>query len=155
MARIDDIENRLRNWARWKDGASGGRLNYSSVKWGAPMPKGPRDTYDSVPVPINDIEASETDQAVQRLPSELKATVIECYTGRGGEAEHLRVLCCAKATMYARIDRAHRLLADHFAAKQDRQREERERLERLQRQAKQLLKAEHLPSISTKTKGCA
>lgn len=136
MARIEEIENRLRNWSRWREGAGGGRLNYSSVKWGPPLPKASQDPYAAAPVPINDIEASETEQAVQLLPGDLKATVIEYYTGRGGEADHLRQLCCAKATMYARIDRAHRLLADHFAAKKDRQREERERLDLLQRQAR-------------------
>lgn len=131
MARIDWIEHRLLNWARWRLGAGGGRLGYAGVDMSNPTP-GIRDPYSEAPIPINDIEASETDQAVQLLPGELRATVIECYTGRGGEADHLRILVCAKATMHARIDRAHRLLADHFTALKDRQAVERERVEALQ-----------------------
>jgi hypothetical protein len=141
MARIESIEFRLLNWARWKAGAGGGRLGYSGLNLANPTP-GVRDPYAEAPIPVRDVEASETDQAVQRLPSELKATVIEVYTGRGGEADHLRKLCCAKATMYARIDRAHRLLADHFAAQQDRQREQRERIELLQRQAQRVARGD-------------
>lgn len=135
MPRIESIEFRLLNWARWKQGAGGGRLGYSGINMTNPTP-GVRDPYAETPIPVRDVEASETDQAVQLLPGDLKATVIEYYIGRGGEADHLRELCCAKATLYARIDRAHRLLADHFAAKQDRQREERERLDLLQREAR-------------------
>ena len=137
MARIDSVEFRLLNWARWKAGAGGGRLGYSSVNLANPTP-GVRDPYSEAPIPVSDMEASETDDAVQLLPGELRATVIEFYTGVGGEADHLRVLCCARATMHARISRAHRMLSEHFAAKDDRQRRERERVETLQRQARQM-----------------
>lgn len=131
MARIDWIEHRLLNWSLWKMGAGGGRLSYARVDMGNPTP-GIRDPYSEAPIPINDIEASETDWAVQLLPGHLKATVLEHYTGRGGEADHLRRLVCAKATMHARIDRAHRLLAEHFTAAKDRQARERARVEELQ-----------------------
>lgn len=134
MARIESIEFRLINWARWKAGAGGGRLGYSGINLANPTP-GVRDPYAAAPVPTNDIEASETDQAVLLLPGDLRATVIEYYTGTGGEADHLRILCCARATMHARIDRAHRLLAEHFAAQDDRQRQQRDRIELLQRRA--------------------
>lgn len=131
MARIDWIEHRLLNWARWRARSGGGALGYARVQLGVQAVV-TRDPYADAPIPINDIEAGATDDAVQRLPSELKATVIEHYTGPGGELDHLRVLCCAKATMYARIDRAHRLLADHFTAQKDRAAAERQRVEALQ-----------------------
>lgn len=131
MARIDWIEHRLLNWARWRARSGRGALGYARVQLGVQAVV-TRDPYADAPIPINDIEAGATDDAVQRLPSELKATVIEHYTGPGGELDHLRVLCCAKATMYARIERAHRLLADHFTAQKDRAAAERQRVEALQ-----------------------
>lgn len=127
MARIEWIEHRLLNWARWKLGRSGGGLGYSSVNWSSTGSG--RDGYAEARIPINDVEASDTDDAVGRLPGELKATVVEVYTGPGGEADHLRRLCCAKATMHARVGRAHKLLAEHFNALSDRARRERERVE--------------------------
>lgn len=135
MARIDWIEHRLLNWARWKLSYGGGALGYASVPLGV-VTVGERSTADEAPIPINDIEAGETDDAVKRLPSELRATVVEYYTGRGGEQDHLRVLCCARATLHARVDRAHRLLADHFTARKDRAEEERKRVEALQQFSK-------------------
>jgi hypothetical protein len=127
MARIDWIEHRLLNWQRWKLGAGGGGLGFARVNLLA-VHMG-RDSYTEARIPINDVEASETDQAVDRLPGELKATVIEAYLGEGGEQDHCRRLYCAKATLHARIGRAHRLLADHFSARTDRERQERQRVE--------------------------
>ena len=129
MARIDWIEQRLQNWVRWAAMKGSGALGYAGVNL-AGCNAG-RDGYIEAAIPTSDIEASETDSAVQRLPSELRATVVEIYLGSGGLAEKLTNLCCAKATAMARIDRAHRMLADHFLAKQDRQRAERERVEAL------------------------
>lgn len=132
MARIDWIETRLQNWARWQltRGGAGG-LGYASVQLtGA---NAGRDGYVSSAVPINDVEASETDDAVHCLPGELRVTVIECYVAAGHQAEKLARLCCSKRTMHARVERAHRLLADHFTARKDRASAERERVEALQR----------------------
>lgn len=130
MARIDWIEQRLLNWARWRAGRSGGGLGYASVDL-VGGGSGGRDGYVEASIPINDVEASATDDAIARLPSELHATVVEFYAGPGGEADHLRQLCCHRSTMHARIDRAHRLLAGHFAAAQDRQEKERQRVAEL------------------------
>lgn len=129
MARIEWVEYRLLNWARWKLCSGSGGLGYASVN--LTDPNVGRDGYAEAAIPISDVEASSTDDAISRLPGELKATVIEVYTGPGGETDHLRKLFCAKATMHARIGRAHRLLADHFTAQADRQRVERERLAQL------------------------
>ncbi|MCR5864665.1 hypothetical protein [Aquincola sp. J276] len=138
MARIDWIEHRLLNWARWKSRSGGGALGYARVPLGVQTPS-TRDAYADVPIPVNDIEAGVTDDAVQRLPSELRATIVEYYTGTGGEQDHLKVLCCAKATLYARIERAHRLLAAHFHSEQQRGAVERQRVEDLQREKRGLV----------------
>lgn len=132
MARIEWIEQRLLNWARWKLGADGGSMGYAGVDLTSPTP-GVRDPYAEAAIPTNAIEAGDTDEAVERLhPGELRATVLEYYVGAGTYTDKLRRLVCSKATMYARIDQAHRQLAEHFSARRDRQQAERVRVERLQ-----------------------
>lgn len=135
MARIDWIEARLLNWSRSRLSRGGGALGYAGVDLSNPTP-GVREPYAEAPIPINDVEADETESAIHLLPGELRATIIEFYIEPGGERDHLKRLVCSKSTMHARIGRAHRLLAEHFLAKQDRQRVERERVEALQRSRK-------------------
>ena len=131
MGRVEWIEQRLLNWARWRLTQGSGVLGFASVNLEkADMPREP---YADAPIPTNGIEAGETDEAVARLPSELRATV-EChYLNAGTQAEKLRRLCVTKATLYARVERAQRLLAEHFAAKRDQAKAMRERVEALQR----------------------
>lgn len=133
MPRIDWIEQRLLNWARWKLGADGGSMGYAAVDLTNPTP-GIRDPYAEAAIPTNAIEAADTDDAVQRLhPGELRATVIEYYVGAGTYTDKLRRLVCSKATMYARIDQAHAKLAEHWNARRVSQAAERDRVEKLQR----------------------
>jgi DNA-directed RNA polymerase specialized sigma24 family protein len=134
MARTEWVEHRLRNWQRWRLSQGAGVLGYARVRLGDTTPA-TRDPYQAAPVPTNAIEAGETDDAVQRLPGELKATVVQCYLGKGGHEDHARYLCCSLATMYRRLERADRLLAEHFTARADKAREERARVEALQRQS--------------------
>lgn len=132
MARIDWIELRLQNWARWVLMRGGGKLGFAAVDLGADADAG-RDGYIGAAIPISDVEASETDDAVRRLyPGGLALTVVEHYTGRGGIKDKLTRLCCAEPTYHRRIDQAHQQLATHFLAAQDRQRAARERVEALQ-----------------------
>lgn len=131
MARIEWVESRLLNWARWKldpgDGALGyARPNVAGINAG-------RDGYIEASIPISDVEASETEQAVQRLnPPGLVMTVFEVYCGAGGIKDKARRLCCAEATVHARIDQAHRQLATHLAERQRQREAERARVERVQ-----------------------
>ena len=129
MARIEDIERRLLNWARWRAGAGMGGLGYSGVDL---TDDGGRDGYREAVVPTMNCEASETETAVQALVPELRAAVEMFYLRGGGHKDKARRLGLSAAGMYARIETAHaRLqvwLADHHA----RRRAERERVERLQ-----------------------
>lgn len=130
MARIEWIEYRLQNWSRWMLLTKLGGGNFARASTQERVDNG--NGWDAPTViPTNDAEATETNESVERLPSELKATVLEYYLGPGGNRAHLRKLACTEATMYARVDRAHRLLADHFMARKDRAKAERERVERL------------------------
>lgn len=120
----------MQNWARWTLTQGSGVLGYAAVNL-ADADAG-RDGYIEAPVPVSDVEARETDDAVARLPGELKATVIELYLGKGGIKDKLARLYCAEGTLHRRIGQAHRLLADHFLVQQDKRRAERDRVEGLQ-----------------------
>lgn len=136
MARIDWVEARLLNWARWRlTGRSSGRMGYAAVDLQAPA-SGQVDPWCGPSIPVSDVDASEVDDAVMRLPSELRVTVIEQYLGRGGERDKLARLCCSKATLHARIERAHRLLAEHWTAQRERREAERQRVMALQQAAR-------------------
>lgn len=129
MARIEWIEFRLLNWQRWKLTQGSGVLGFAGMNWTDPT--GVREPYAEAPIPTNEIEASETDTAVQRLPIELQRTVVEHYTGKGTMSDHLKRLAITRPTLYARIDQAHVLLARHFNDRREGQDRERRRVEAL------------------------
>lgn len=132
MARIDWVEERLLVWARWKIARGGGDMGYSSVDLGGA--NGGRSGYVTASIPMLDVEAAETDEAVQKLyPGGLRLTVVEYYCGPGGVDDKLQRLCCAKATLMKRIEQAHEQIAVHFREVRERRKAERERVEALQR----------------------
>lgn len=134
MARIDWIEERLQNWALWKVARGAGEMGFAAADLGGS--NGGRSGYVTAAVPILDAEAAATDDAVNRLsPGGLCLTVTAFYCAPGGHKDKADLLCCSVATMYARVDQAHRQLADHFLAQQDRQKAERARVEALQRRS--------------------
>lgn len=131
MARVDFVEARLQNWALWKIARGAGEMGFSKVDLAGA--NGGRSGYITAAVPIMDAEAAATDGAVHRLsPRGLTLTVHAYYCAPGGHKEKAALLSCSVAAMYARIDQAHRQLADHFLAQQDQQRTERARVEALQ-----------------------
>lgn len=131
MARIQWIEERLLNWQRWRLTQGAGVLGYAAVNYANPTPE-VREPYAEAPIPFNDIEASDTETAVQRLPIELRRTVFEHYVGRGTMSDHLKRLQVTRPTLYARIDLAHRMLANDFSAQREKRDRERQRVEALQ-----------------------
>lgn len=135
MPRIEWVEERLQNWARWKIARTGGDMGYGSRDLGAA--NGGRSGYASATIPIMETEASATDDAVNRLvPAGTVLTVHEYYVGPGGHQDKALRLGISVAAMYARIDKAHQQLAELFIAQREereRLRIERERVEALQR----------------------
>ena len=132
MARIEWIEHRLLNWARWKMAAGSGALGFAAVSMSEA--NADRDGYIEAAIPISDVEAGETDAAVRRLnPPGLHLTVVEVYTGRGGIKDKAKRLCCAEATVHARIDQAHRQIAAQLNERRRRADDERARVQALQR----------------------
>jgi hypothetical protein len=138
MARIDWVHTRLLNWQRWKLTQGSGVLGYSAMRWQEPVRV--LEPYAEAPVPTNAIEASETDDAVQRLPGVLLATVRVYYLGKldpgnrqerhaACERDQVNKLCISKATMHARLGMAHKALAEHWNARRERAQRERARVE--------------------------
>lgn len=132
MARIDWVEERLQVWARWKIARGSGHMGFASVDLGGS--NGGRSGYVTAAIPLLDVEAAETDEAVQQLhPGGLRLTVHEYYCGPGGIDDKLKRLCCAKATLMRRIEQAHEQMAVHFRQVRERREAERRRVEALQR----------------------
>lgn len=129
MARIEDIERRLLNWARWKHGAGAGGLGYARVNLQAPAVDG--DDYAEARVPTDDCEATETDAAVMSLASELRATVEVVYVLGGAMAAKARRLCVSEATIKTRIWRSHVVIQSWLSDKALERRQQRERVEGL------------------------
>lgn len=133
MARLEDVERRLLNWARWVHmQGSDGALGYAEVRLGGDG-VGQRAAYREASIPVIECEAAETDQAVKALPGELRATVVTVYTASGTRTDHLRVLHISLSTLKARIGEAHRLMSRYFADRHTAAAVERARVEALQR----------------------
>lgn len=132
MARDNEMERRLLNWARWALAKGSGVNGFAGVDWNdlADGDTG-RDGYITATIPIASIEASETHDAVKRLPSELRATVETHYLANYPLAEKMSRLHISKTAYYQRIERAHRQLSEHFMAQLDKRRAERDRVEKL------------------------
>jgi DNA-directed RNA polymerase specialized sigma24 family protein len=133
MARIEDIERRLLNWARWKCGPGVGGLGFSAVNLlGQEYSTRVREAV----IPTSDCEAEETDRAVKTLPQELQQALVVVYVQGGGRAQKARKLGCTEATVDARVWRAHALLQSQLAAMAAAARDQRRRVEELQRAAR-------------------
>lgn len=132
MARVDWIDARLCNWARWKIGGRTGGLGFSAVRTDAVVID--RSGYDAQAIiPTDDAEASVTDQAVAALVAELRRTIEVFYLHPGSIDTKLRLLVVTRATLYARLERADRALVRWLSERQQRQQAERARVEGLQR----------------------
>ena len=132
MARDEDMERRLQEWARWKLDANRSPLGFAGVDLA--NAELPRDPYGAqAPIPTNDLEAAETDKAVMALPHELVETVHLHYVGAGSQAKKAAKLGVTERSMRDRVERAHRMLSRHFAEKTEASRAERARVEQLQR----------------------
>lgn len=104
MARIREIEDRLKRWQTW----------YFTVAQAGSV-KSPRMgiKVDGTPVAMAPIaagteEALETDRAVAKLPSDLKLVVRVVYLDPEGRTmdDNARMLHMARATLYRKLELA-------------------------------------------------
>jgi DNA-directed RNA polymerase specialized sigma24 family protein len=127
------MERRLNNWARWRLSQGRGALGFAHVDLSKFEEL--QSPHDGPAIPTWSVEASETDDAVMKLPSELRRTVEIHYLGAGSQPKKAAQLCVTERTMRLRIQRAHQLLGGHFASKADKARAEQARVQKLQRAA--------------------
>lgn len=83
-------------------------------------------------VPISDDEAALTDQAVRALEPDLHRAVHVVYVEGGKMARKAQKLGVSEATVYLRIDQAHRRLSSWFSERARAQQQQRLRVEALQ-----------------------
>lgn len=133
MGRIDDIERRLQNWARWKLGPGGGDLGYARVDLTADTS---REGYREARIPTLDCEAEETDRAVLALPSELRRTIELYYLHGGSVRRKAEMLCCTERAVHARVERAHQAIQSWLQDLERARRQERARVALLNAQCR-------------------
>ena len=112
MARIKEIEERLKRWQTW----------YFTVAQAGTV-KSPRIglRVDGVPVVMSPVaagteEALETDRAVAQLPSDLKEIVKVVYLDPEGRTmdDNARLLHMSRMTLYRKLELSDRFLIDYL-----------------------------------------
>jgi hypothetical protein len=132
VARIEDIERRLQNWARWVHGAGSGGLGYGST-WNT---EAGSSRFREAVIPTVDCEASATNEAIEALDATLRQTVRQVYlTGDSGSIDAAK-LGVSEATVKSRIWDVHRRLSRWFTERDATARAERQRVEALARASK-------------------
>lgn len=121
MARIEWVKQRLENWALWKDREGRGGLGFATKSVLLSEPSG---GYRESVMPIDDIDASVTNTAVESLRTtrrELYETLQEIYVQGIGIKEAARRTGCAVSTISARLDRADHALSEWFGERAEKQ----------------------------------
>lgn len=124
--RIPEIQARLDRWAIWCDRATSG--SSGSASWLAYMvdlAAGRRvhdgDRSYGCEIPVDNIECSRTNQAVNALPMELRQAVGAWHGARSGTLEEVaRRLGIVKTTLWRRLGQADHRIAEWLASSQHR-----------------------------------
>lgn len=123
MARIEWVKYRLENWALWKERESRGSLGYYTQS--AFLKEFAEDRYRESIIPIDDVDASITNEAVESLRAtraHLYQTLHAIYCRGIGIREAARRAGVVESTIKARIDEADRALSQWFGERAERQR---------------------------------
>jgi hypothetical protein len=116
MARVEWIKQRLDNWARWKDREKGSGLGFYSQSAFLRMAVDGGGFRDAS-IPVDDVEASKTDRAVQALRGpfpHLHRTIELIYLEDTGVPECARQLCRAVSTVHANLALADLQIATYL-----------------------------------------
>ncbi len=127
MARIDWVKRRLDNWASWKAREQAGGLGFSASS--AFLGNLPTDRYRESRIPIDEVEASVTDEAVEQLRFErpqLYITVVRIYVEGMGVRETSRRSGIAESTVKGHLDQADHVLSLWFRERERKQQAARE-----------------------------
>lgn len=117
MARVEWVKARLENWALWHERGRGGGLGWATQSVLLSLGVGSSNTRE-VRLPVDEIEASETDKAVSGLVKthpHLHRTLTLYYLDGLGIVETARRMSRAESTIKAQLAQADHLLAAVFA----------------------------------------
>ncbi|MDH1499329.1 hypothetical protein [Comamonas terrigena] len=117
MARIEYIKRRLGNWALWRERSDNHGLGFPSrnmlANWMAAAGESGSKCREST-MPILNIEAEETDQAVQALKlghGYLHETLVLIYLRDKGVTEAARIMRRSPSTIHAQLGQADLCIA--------------------------------------------
>lgn len=117
MARIEWVKWRLDNWALWKVREHSGGLGYTKQ---AVFLSVVVDRYREAVMPVNDVDAEQTNRAVESLREsgreQLYLTLQWLYVQGLGIKATAREMGRAESTVHAHLDQADHALAAWFAA---------------------------------------
>lgn len=136
MARIERIKLRLNNWALWKARSMSSGLGFKTenvlYRLGKEADVWTRSTANGVAIPHLELEAEETDQAVQAMGDahrHLYVTLDAIYLKDWGVTETARRIGKGPSTIHSHLDHIDRYI-DAWLQEAQRQREEKEALAR-------------------------
>jgi DNA-directed RNA polymerase specialized sigma24 family protein len=114
VARIEWVKHRLENWALWKERESRGGLGWATQ---SVLLSDVVDRTREIQLPVDDIDASLTDKAVESLKparQQLYERLYLIYIDGVGVREAARRQCCAESTIKASLDQADHALSAWF-----------------------------------------
>lgn len=109
MARIEHIHRRLLTWGAWRARREDAGLGFPKVNILLSMGGGGAGGYRETVVPLNEIEAAETDRAVESLKlakSHLYLTLHYIYIRNTGVTGTARKMGRSRSTINAQLDQA-------------------------------------------------
>lgn len=142
MARIEWVHQRLSNWALWHHSMNSGGLGFATQAAFLAEAAG-RDQPPGARVPVDEIDAEVTHQAVESLKlghGHLHQTLTLYYLRGMGIVLTARAMRRADSTVHANLARADALLAQWFT----------ERKRRREEEAAQLQQQLHAPQLADK-----
>ncbi len=129
MARIEWVKQRLENWALFKAREAGGGLGFASQS--SFLGDGASTRYRESVIPIDDVDASVTDQAVESLKparSHLHDCLRCIYLEDRGIIGTARALGKADSTIKAQLEQADLALSVWFIQRAERHKAARDAL---------------------------
>lgn len=115
MARIKWITERLKRWGAWRTKRDSHGLGYAKSSIFMALPSGGSSSNDAVP--INDLEAAQTDRAVESLRftrSHLHRVLVLIYVDNAGTKLAARRMARAESTVKANLEEADHALVEWF-----------------------------------------
>lgn len=131
MARIEWVKHRLHNWALWRVQEASGGMGFASQS--AFLNDAPGETRPEARIPVDEIDASLTDEGVEtlKLPRPQLYRTLHCiYPGGLGIKATARACECGESTIKAHLEIADNVLAAWFRDRAEKKAALREAIKR-------------------------